>query len=93
LYAIGRTYLVAGDEVQAQAYFEKALKSDPFHARSALAMAKLYSFGAHVDKAMEMARRVLAIEEPGSPLATEALTVMEKVTGADPLAETGRGGR
>jgi predicted Zn-dependent protease len=77
-YALARLHLGLRDEAVGVAHLEQALKIDPFHAPSLLAMAQHLIAISKVDKAAEYASRVLAVETPGSPLAAQALGLLEK---------------
>lgn len=76
LYVIGMLHIRGGGRLdEGLVYLQQAMKVDPFHAPSALALA---TYG-RKDRLLELARRVLAIEEPGSQAAEKALALIEKI--------------
>jgi len=87
LYLLGRYTLEAGRETEGYMYLEAALKADPFHSPSALELAA-YLRDWKKDRAMELVRRVLAIEKPGSPLAQRAIILLEKLTASNNSGDT-----
>jgi thioredoxin-like negative regulator of GroEL len=79
LCELGMAHIRRGREEEGFALLERVLEIDPFHVRANYELAKWSAARSPPDKAIEYARRVLAVEDPGSPLAAGALEVLDKV--------------
>jgi len=77
LYEMAMVHMRQGQE--AIALLKRVVEIDPFHARANYELAKWSAARSEPDKAVEYARRVLAVEDPGSPLAEKALLLLDKL--------------
>ena len=68
-----------GDEERGAVLLKKASDIDPFFAPANYELARWAAACAKRDEAIEYARRVLAVEDPGSPLAEKALLLLDKL--------------
>jgi len=79
LYELGMAHIRRGREEEGVALLERVLEIDPFHAQANYELAKWSAARSEPDKAIEYARRVLAVEDPGSPLAHKTLALLDKL--------------
>lgn len=76
---------MAEDELEeAQELPQKAVKADPFHAKANHQLAWIARARGN-EHALEYARRVLLAEEPGSPVAADAIRLIAKIESQDGL--------
>ena len=77
LYEMAMVHMRQGQE--AIALLKRVVEIDPFHARANYQLAAWSAARSDTDKAVEYARRVLCVEDPGSPLAEKALLLLDKL--------------
>jgi len=78
-YQLGVLHLRRGSEEQGAVFLKKASDIDPFFAPANYELARWAAACAKRDEAFEYARRVLAVEDPGSPLAEKVLLLLDKL--------------
>ena len=79
LYEMGMVHMRGGGEGVGIAFIKRALEIDPFYSRANMQLAIWSATNSDNAKAIEYARRVLAVEDPGSPLADKALLLLDKL--------------
>jgi predicted Zn-dependent protease len=79
LYELAMFYLRLGSEKEGYVLLKRVVEIDPFHALANYELAKWSAASSQPDKAIEYARRVLCVEDPGSPLAEKALLLLDKL--------------
>ena len=79
LYELAMLYMRVGSEEEGYVLLKRVVEIDPFHARANYELAKWSAASSQPDKAIEYARRVLCVEDPGSPLAEKALLLLDKL--------------
>ncbi|HUV63346.1 MAG TPA: hypothetical protein VMW24_05565 [Sedimentisphaerales bacterium] len=78
LYELGMAYIRLGGG-EGIDLMKRIIEIDPFYARANLQLAIWSAARSDFAKAIEYARRVLAVEDPGSPLAEKALLLLDKL--------------
>ena len=77
LYELAMAHIrVGGEGIE---LMKRVLEIDPFYARANYELAKWSVASSQPDKAIEYARRVLCVEDPGSLLAEKALLLLDKL--------------
>jgi tetratricopeptide (TPR) repeat protein len=79
LYKLGVLVLHGDRGEDGRALLERALKIDPFFSPANYALARSLATIGKREEAVEYAGRVLAVEDPGSPLAEKALVLLDKL--------------
>ncbi|HUX00190.1 MAG: tetratricopeptide repeat protein [Phycisphaerae bacterium] len=79
LYELGMAHIRQARGAEGIVLMKRVLEIDPFYARANHELARWSAARSQPDKAVEYARRVLCVEDPGSPLAEKALLLLDKL--------------
>ncbi|MEX1089698.1 MAG: tetratricopeptide repeat protein [Phycisphaeraceae bacterium] len=79
LYELAMVYIRLGGTREALALLKRAVKIDPFYARANYQLAIWYKANSEPDQAIEYARQVLSVENADSPLAKDAMLLLDKL--------------
>jgi len=79
LYELGMAHIRQGRGAEGVVLMKRVLEIDPFYARANYELANWSAARSEPDKAIEYARRALAVEDASSPLAEKALLLLDKL--------------
>jgi predicted Zn-dependent protease len=82
LYEMGMVHIRRGGD-EGITYMKRVVEIDPFYSRANLQLAHWSAARSDNAKAIEYARRVLAVEDPGSSVAEQALLLLDKLIPAN----------